>query len=76
MQRFWWTRFATPISKPRRGRTERKFLHIATLHNNPGRSNVDRTQNERNLRWALEDGSRLGRQPTRRLRNLGHCRRH
>ena len=38
----------------------RKLLHVATLHNNPGITNVERMHNERNRQWCLEDGNRLG----------------
>ena len=58
-----WTSAAMPMGNMRRGRDARTFLHIASLHNNPGSAKVERTQNERNLRWAIEDGNRLGRQP-------------
>ena len=57
-----WTRAAMPVGDVRRGRDARTFLHIASLHNNPGYSKAERTQNERDLRWAIEDGNRLGRQ--------------
>jgi len=57
-----WTRAAIPLSKKCQSK-ERKFLHISNMHNNPGSTRIDRTQNERNLNWMFDDAIRMGAQP-------------
>jgi hypothetical protein len=58
-----WTRAAIPITKESKIGNARYFLHRSNLHNNPGGNRIDRTQKERNIKWVVEDGARIGEQP-------------